>query len=146
MNVYQEFEWRGMIYAATPGLEDLLARQKVTAYIGFDPSAPSLHVGSLLPIMALVHLQRHGHTPLALIGGGTGLIGDPSGRTEERPLLAKEQALANAEKIEKQLSRFLDRSSAIFANNADWLCSINLVDFLRDVGKYFTVNYILAKE
>jgi len=135
-----------MIYATTPGLEDLLARQKVTAYIGFDPSAPSLHVGSLLPIMALVHLQRHGHTPLALIGGGTGLIGDPSGRTEERPLLAKEQALANAEKIEKQLSRFLDRSSAIFANNADWLCSINLVDFLRDVGKYFTVNYILAKE
>ena len=146
MSVYQEFEWRGMIYATTPGLEDLLARQKVTAYIGFDPSAPSLHVGSLLPIMALVHLQRHGHTPLALIGGGTGLIGDPSGRTEERPLLAKEQALANAEKIEKQLSRFLDRSSAIFANNADWLCSINLVDFLRDVGKYFTVNYILAKE
>ena len=146
MSVYQEFEWRGMIYATTPGLEDLLARQKVTAYIGFDPSAPSLHVGSLLPIMALVHLQRHGHTPLALIGGGTGLIGDPSGRTEERPLLAKEQALANAEKIERQLSRFLDRSSAIFANNADWLCSINLVDFLRDVGKYFTVNYILAKE
>ncbi len=150
MNVYQEFEWRGMIYATTPGLEDLLAQQKVTAYIGFDPSAPSLHVGSLLQIMTLVHLQRHGHTPLALIGGGTGLIGDPSGRTEERPLLAKERAQANAEEIEKQLSRFLDRSSktnpAIFANNADWLCSINLVDFLRDVGKYFTVNYMLAKE
>ncbi len=150
MNVFEELQWRGMAYAATPGVEDLLARQKVTAYIGFDPSAPSLHVGSLLQIMALVHLQRYGHTPIALIGGGTGLIGDPSGRAEERPLLTKEQAWANAEEIERQLSRFLDRSSktnpAIFDNNADWLTSISAVDFLRDVGKHFTLSYMLAKE
>jgi len=150
MNVFDEFEWRGMVYDATEGLREVLAKEKVTAYIGFDPTAASLHVGSLLPIMGLVHLQRHGHTPIAIAGGGTGLIGDPSGKAQERPLLTKEQAEANLEGIKEQLSRFLDFKSktnpAIMVNNADWLCTIPMLDFLRDVGKYFSVNYLIAKE
>jgi len=150
MNVFDELEWRGMVYDATEGLREVLAKEKVTAYIGFDPSAASLHVGSLLPIMGLVHLQRHGHTPIAIAGGGTGLIGDPSGKVQERPLLLKEQAEANLEGIKEQLSRFLDFKSkpnpAIMVNNADWLCTIPMLDFLRDVGKYFSVNYLIAKE
>lgn len=150
MNVFDEFEWRGMVYDATEGLREVLAKEKVTAYIGFDPTAASLHVGSLLPIMGLVHLQRYGHIPIAIAGGGTGLIGDPSGKAQERPLLTKEQAEANLEGIKEQLSRFLDFKSktnpAIMVNNADWLCTIPLIDFLRDIGKYFSVNYLIAKE
>lgn len=150
MNVFNEFEWRGMVYDATEGLQEVLAKNKVTAYIGFDPSAPSLHVGSLLPIMGLVHLQRCGHTPIAVVGGGTGLIGDPSGKTQERPLLTKEQVDANLEGIKEQLSRFLDfetkTNPAIIVNNAEWLCRVAMLDFLRDVGKYFSVNYMIAKE
>ena len=150
MNVYDEFQWRGMLYDASEGLEEVLARQKVTAYIGFDPTAASLHVGSLLPIMGLMRLQQHGHTPIALVGGGTGMIGDPSGKTLERQLLSKEQIEYNLEGIREQLSHFLDfqarTNPAMLVNNADWLASISLVDFLRDTGKYFTVNYMLAKE
>jgi tyrosyl-tRNA synthetase len=149
-NVFTEFQWRGMLYDTTEGLSDILAKEKITAYIGFDPSADSLHVGSLLPIMGLVHLQRYGHTPIAVVGGGTGLIGDPSGKSQERPLLTKEQVEQNLEGIREQLGRFLDFNNktnpAIMVNNADWLCTIPLVDFLRDTGKYFSVNYMVAKE
>ncbi len=150
MNVFEEFEWRGLIYDASEGLKEALAGQKITGYIGFDPTAPSLHVGSLLPIMGLVRLQQYGHTPVALVGGGTGMIGDPSGKTEERQLLSKERIEYNLEGIRAQLSRFLDfearTNKALLVNNADWLVPVSMVDFLRDVGKHFTVNYMLAKE
>jgi tyrosyl-tRNA synthetase len=150
MNLYEEFQWRGMLYDASEGLLEVLAKESVTGYIGFDPTAPSLHVGSLLPIMGLVHLQRHGHTPIALVGGGTGMIGDPSGKTVERQLLSKEQLEFNLAGIREQLSRFLDFESktnaAMMVNNAGWLAPLSLIDFLRDIGKHFTVNYMLAKE
>ncbi len=150
MNVFDEFAWRGMVYDSTEGLPQVLAKEKITAYIGFDPSASSLHVGTLLPIMGLVHLQRHGHTPIAIVGGGTGLIGDPSGKAQERPLMTRDEVEANLRGIREQLSRFLDFNSktnpAMMVNNADWLCTISMLDFLRDVGKYFTVNYMMAKE
>lgn len=150
MNVFEEFQWREMLYDASEGLEEALKSQSMTAYIGFDPTAASLHVGSLLPIMGLVRLQQYGHKPIALVGGGTGMIGDPSGKTEERQLLSKEQIEYNLEGIKAQLSLFLDFESktnpARLINNAEWLTPISLVDFLRDVGKHFTVNYMLAKE
>ena len=139
-----------MLYDASEGLEEAVATHSITGYIGFDPTASSLHVGSLLPIMGLVHLQQHGHTPIALVGGGTGMIGDPSGKTQERQLLSKEQIEYNVEGIRAQLSLFLDfevkTNRAMLINNAVWLAPMPLVDFLRDVGKHFTVNYMLAKE
>jgi tyrosyl-tRNA synthetase len=150
MNLYDEFEWRGMLYEATPNLRDVLAREKVTAYIGFDPSAASLHVGSLLPIMGLARLQRFGHTPIAIAGGGTGLIGDPSGKTKERQLLTLAQVEENLIGIKEQLSHFLDfnakENPARIVNNYDWLGPITMMEFLRDVGKHFTVNSLLGKE
>ena len=150
MNVFEEFKWRGMLYDASEGLEEALTNHSITGYIGFDPTAASLHVGSLLPIMGLVRLQQHGHTPIALVGGGTGMIGDPSGKTQERQLLSKEQIEYNLEGIKAQLSLFLDfetkTNRALLINNADWLAPVRMVDFLRDVGKHFTVNYMLAKE
>jgi tyrosyl-tRNA synthetase len=150
MNLYHEFQWRGMIHEATPDLEQILATEQLTAYIGFDPSAASLHVGSLLPVMALARLQKFGHTPIAIAGGGTGLIGDPSGKTKERQLLTGEQVEQNLVGIKEQLSRFLDfdatANPARIVNNADWLAPITMMEFLRDVGKYFTVNNLLAKE
>ena len=150
VNVFDEFSWRGMVYAVTEGVPEVLTKEKVTAYIGFDPSAPSLHVGSLLPVMGLVHLQRYGHTPIAIVGGGTGLIGDPSGKSQERPLLTQEEVAANLKGLREQLSQFLDfeakANPAIMVNNADWLGSIPMLDFLRDIGKYFSVNYVIAKE
>ena len=150
MNVFEEFKWRGMLYDASEGLEETLTNHSITGYIGFDPTAASLHVGSLLPIMGLVRLQQHGHTPIALVGGGTGMIGDPSGKTQERQLLSKEQIEYNLEGIKAQLSLFLDfetkTNRAMLINNADWLAPVRMVDFLRDVGKHFTVNYMLAKE
>ncbi len=150
MNLYDEFQWRGMIHEATPELKQVLAEAKLTAYIGFDPSASSLHVGSLLPVMGLARLQRFGHTPIAIAGGGTGLIGDPSGKTKERQLLTYEQAEENLKGIKEQLSRFLDfdagANPARIINNAGWLVPISMMEFLRDVGKYFTVNNLLAKE
>jgi tyrosyl-tRNA synthetase len=149
-NVYEEFRWRGLIYDATEGLEALLARERVTAYIGFDPTAPSLHVGSLLPVMALARLQRFGHVPIAIVGGGTGLIGDPSGKSQERPLLTVEEVERNLRGIRSQLMRFLDfdapANPARVLNNAEWLGGLNLMTFLREVGKHFTVNALLAKE
>ncbi|MBP8973738.1 MAG: tyrosine--tRNA ligase [Anaerolineae bacterium] len=149
-NLFDELRWRGMIHNAAEGAEEALAREKVTAYIGFDPTADSLHVGSLLPIMVLVHLQRHGHTPIALAGGGTGLIGDPSFKAKERQLLSQEQLARNLEGIKAQLAHFLAfegvPNPALLLNNADWLCQLNLIEFLRDIGKYFTVNYMTAKD
>jgi len=150
MNLFDEYEWRGMLYEATPELREMLATEKVTAYIGFDPSAASLHVGSLLPIMGLARLQRLGHTPIAIAGGGTGLIGDPSGKTKERQLLTREQVEENLVGIKEQLSHFLDfeasENPARIVNNADWLGPITMMEFLRDVGKYFTVNNLIGKE
>lgn len=150
MNLFEELEWRGMLYEATPELREVLAREKLTAYIGFDPSAASLHVGSLLPIMGLARAQRFGHTPIAIAGGGTGMIGDPSGKTKERQLLSREQVEANVSGIKEQLAHFLDfratENPASIVNNADWLAPITMMEFLRDVGKHFTVNSLIGKE
>ena len=150
MNLFDEFKWRGMVYDATEGLADLFANERVTAYIGFDPTASSLHVGNLMTLMALARLQRFGHFPIAIVGGGTGLIGDPSGKSQERTLLALDEIEENVASIREQLSRFLDFDSptnpARIANNADWLAGIDLLGFLRDTGKFFTVNYLLQKE
>jgi len=149
-DLFSEFEWRGMVYEATEGVRDMLAREKVTAYIGFDPTASSLHVGSLLTAMGLARLQRFGHAPIAIVGGGTGMIGDPSGKAVERQLLTREQIDENVAGIRAQLERFLDfqtpRNPARIVNNADWLAAFDLLGFLRDTGKYFTVNYMLQKE
>jgi tyrosyl-tRNA synthetase len=148
MNLYGEFEWRGLLYDASEGLREVLAREKITAYIGFDPTAASLHVGNLVPIMALARLQRFGHAPIALVGGGTGLIGDPSGKATERQLLTIDKVEANLAGIQSQLERFLDfgKSSARLVNNAEWLAQLPAVDFMRDIGKHFSVNTMLAKE
>jgi tyrosyl-tRNA synthetase len=150
MNLFDEFEWRGMLYEATPELREVLAKEKLTAYIGFDPSAASLHVGSLLPVMGLARLQRFGHTPIAIAGGGTGLIGDPSGKTKERQLLTSEQVEENLVGIKQQLSHFLDfdakANPAKVVNNIDWLGPITMLEFLRNVGKHFTINNLLGKE
>src|SRR5258706_2443429 len=149
-NLYDEFQGRGMLHEATPDLQNILAEEKLTAYIGFDPSAASLHVGSLLPVMGLARLQKFGHTPIAIAGGGTGLIGDPSGKTKERQLLSPEQVEETLTGIKEQLSRFLDFSArdnpAQIINNADWLAPITMMEFLRDVGKYFSVNNLIGKE
>ena len=150
VDLYEELTWRDMIYDGTEGLRDALAAGPITGYIGFDPTASSLHVGSLLPVMALARLQRAGHSPIGVVGGGTGLIGDPSGKTQERSLQTMEQVEANVVGIRAQLSRFLDfdrpGNPARIVNNADWLVPMDLMSFLRDVGKHFTVNYMLAKE
>ena len=149
-NLLSELEWRGLVYDATEGLADVLANERLTAYIGFDPTASSLHVGSLLQVMSLARLQRFGHSPIAIVGGGTGMIGDPSGKSQERVLLSSEQIEANVDGIQRQLSRFLDfdreGNAARIVNNAEWLGTIDLLSFLRDAGKHFTVNYILQKE
>ena len=149
-DAFSELEWRGLVSESTEGLRDVLSREKVTLYIGFDPTAASLHVGSLLPMIALARMQRCGHVPIAIVGGGTGMIGDPSGKTAERQLLSIEQIDVNLEGIRGQLSKVLDfeapSNPARIVNNADWLRKLDLLGFLRDIGKYFTINYMLAKE
>ena len=149
-NLFDELQWRGMVYDATEGLKEQFASERVTAYIGFDPTASSLHVGNLMTLMALARLQRFGHSPIAIVGGGTGMIGDPSGKSQERTLLSPEQIEENVAGIRQQLSRFLDFDSptnpARIVNNADWLARVDLLGFLRDTGKFFTVNYMLQKE
>jgi tyrosyl-tRNA synthetase len=150
MNLHGEFEWRGLIHTMTDGLADVLVRESVTAYAGFDATAASLHVGHLLPALALRRLQLFGHRPIAVVGGGTGLIGDPSGKSAERALLSVEDVQRNAAGIRGQLERLLDfsagPSTARLVNNAEWLTTISAMEFLRDIGKYFSVNAMLAKE
>src|SRR6476620_2422352 len=150
--LFDEPTWRGLVSDATEGVAEALATGRVTAYIGFDPTASSLHVGSLLTVMGLARLQRFGHAPIAIVGGGTGMIGDPSGKSQERVLLSPEQIDANVAGVRRQLERFLDFDSrpgitaARIVNNAEWLATIDLLSFLRDAGKHFTVNYMLQKE
>jgi tyrosyl-tRNA synthetase len=145
-----ELEWRGMLHATTPGLPArLVTGRPIAGYNGFDPSGPSLHVGHLVPIFGLLQLQRHGGRPVALVGGGTGMIGDPSGRSSERNLLDRDTLAANVVSIRGQLERFLDfsgPSGALLVNNLDWLDDIRLIEWLRDVGKHFTIPYMLAKD
>lgn len=140
-----------MIQDIMPGTEEQLLKEKTSGYIGFDPTADSLHIGSLVPILLLVHLQRAGHKPYALVGGATGMIGDPSGKSAERNLLSEEQLSKNVEGIKNQLSKFLnfnhqDQNSAVLVNNYDWFKNISFIEFLRDTGKHITVNYMMAKE
>lgn len=148
-NVFDILEERGFIEQVTDreGVRELL-EHPTTGYIGFDPTANSLHLGSLVPIMALAHLQRAGHRPIALVGGGTALVGDPSGKTQTRPIMSREEIAQNAEGIKKQLSRFLDfgPGKALMLNNADWLGHLNYIDFLRDIGRHFSVNRMLTAE
>ena len=150
MGVFEEFEWRGMVSEATDGVREALGTQRVTAYIGFDPTASSLHIGNLLTVMGLARLQKFGHIPIAIVGGGTGMIGDPSGKSQERNLLSAEQVDVNVAGVRAQLERFLDfdtaPNAAKIVNNADWLGTIDVLTFLRDVGKHFTVGYMLQKE
>jgi tyrosyl-tRNA synthetase len=144
-----ELAWRGLLYQYTEGVQAMLAAGPTVAYCGFDPTARSLHVGNLIPVMGLAHLQRAGHRPIALVGGGTGLIGDPSGKPAERTLNSLEVVEENARCIRHQLERFLDFSgshAAVMRNNADWLVRLGAIEFMRDVGKHFTVNYMTAKD
>jgi len=149
-SVYDIFLERGFVEQVTDEVQirKALTDGCVTCYIGFDPTATSLHIGSLVPIMALVHMQKHGHRPIVLIGGGTGLIGDPSGKTEMRQILTREKIDYNASCLQKQLSRYLDFSNdkALMLNNADWLTALNYIEFLRDIGRHFSVNKMLAAE
>jgi tyrosyl-tRNA synthetase len=148
-SLLEELSWRGMVYQHTDGLPDALATGQLSAYAGFDPTASSLHIGNLVPVMGLAQLQRAGHRPIALVGGGTGLIGDPSGKTAERQLASVEEIEQNAKALEKQLERFLDFTgpkAARMRDNAAWLRPLKAVEFMRDVGKHFTVNYMLAKD
>jgi tyrosyl-tRNA synthetase len=148
-SLLDELTWRGMLYQHTDGLAESLATGSIGAYAGFDPTASSLHVGHLVPVMGLAHLQRAGHRPVALVGGGTGMIGDPSGKTAERQLLSADEIDSNAKAIGVQLERFLDFSgprAARMRDNAEWLRPLKAVDFMRDVGKHFTINYMLAKD
>ncbi|HKV71823.1 MAG TPA: tyrosine--tRNA ligase [Gemmatimonadales bacterium] len=150
MTLLDELRWRGFVHDATRELAGHLAEGSRTAYCGFDPTAPSLQVGNLMPIMLLAQLQRAGHRPIALMGGGTGLIGDPSGKRSERPLLSKEQIRGNLQRQRDQMARFLNfdpgPASALLLDNAKWLVEQRLVDFLRDIGKHFSVNVMLQKE
>jgi tyrosyl-tRNA synthetase len=149
MQFIEELRWRGMVQDMTPGTEERLHEKRCAGYAGFDPSAPSLHIGNLIPIMLLVHFQRAGHLPIALVGGATGMIGDPSGKSVERNLLSTEVIEYNLACIKKQLEHFLDFSgenAARIVNNYDWFKEIRFLDFLRDVGKHLTVNYMVAKD
>ncbi|MBI4632751.1 MAG: tyrosine--tRNA ligase [Deltaproteobacteria bacterium] len=149
-SIYDVLLERGFIEQVTDAalVSDRLEKDKITCYIGFDPTAASLHVGSLVPIMALIHMQRHGHRPIVLVGGGTGLIGDPSGKTEMRQILTEERIASNARCLQGQLSRYLDfdNGRALMLNNADWLTKLNYIEFLRDIGRHFSVNKMLSAE
>lgn len=145
-----ELQWRGMIHDIMPGTEDQLSKEMTTGYVGFDPTADSLHIGNLVPVMLLVHLQRAGHKPIALVGGATGMVGDPSGKSSERPMLSEELLNHNLSCQEKQLRQFLDfdcgENSAEIVNNYDWFKDFSFLDFIRDVGKHITVNYMMSKD
>jgi tyrosyl-tRNA synthetase len=151
MNFVEELKWRGMIHDIMPGTEELLNREITPGYIGFDPTADSLHIGHMVQVMLLVHFQRAGHIPVALVGGATGMIGDPSGRSEERCLLDESTLKQNQEGIKKQLSKFLDfrsdrKNRAIMVNNYDWMKEYSFLGFIRDIGKHITVNYMMSKD
>lgn len=151
MNFVEEIKWRGMLHQMMPGTEELFEKEQVTAYVGIDPTADSLHIGHLCGVMMLRHLQRAGHKPIALVGGATGMIGDPSGKSQERNLLDEETLAHNVDCIKKQLAHFLDFESdapnrAELVNNYDWMKDFKFLDFARDIGKHITVNYMMAKE
>jgi tyrosyl-tRNA synthetase len=151
MNLVEELRWRGLVQDIMPGTEEQLAREMTHGYIGFDPTADSLHIGSLVQILLLVHLQKAGHKPIALVGGATGMVGDPSGKSEERNLLSEEVLRHNQEGVKKQLMQFLDfdtskKNHAELVNNYDWFKDMGFLHFIRDVGKHITVNYMMAKD
>ncbi len=151
MNLIEELRWRGLIQDIMPGTEEQLNKEMTSGYIGFDPTADSLHIGSLVPILILVHMQRAGHKPLALVGGATGMVGDPSGKSQERNLLSEEALQKNQEGVKKQLMKFLDfnpakPNAAEMVNNYDWFKDMNFLQFIRDVGKHISVNYMMSKE
>lgn len=151
MNLIEELRWRGMIQDIMPGTEEQLKKEMTSAYIGFDPTADSLHIGSLVPILLLVHLQKAGHKPYALVGGATGMVGDPSGKSEERNLLSEEVLQKNLEGVKAQLEKYLDfdasmPNAAVMVNNYDWFKDMSFLTFIRDVGKHITVNYMMAKD
>jgi len=150
MNFVEELKWRGMIHDIMPGTQEQFEKEMTSAYIGFDPTADSLHIGSLVQIMILVHLQKCGHKPFALVGGATGMVGDPSGKSKERNLLDEKTLNHNLNSVQKQLKQFLDfdcgANSAEVVNNYDWFKEFNFLDFIRDVGKHMSVNYMMAKD
>ena len=151
MNFVEELKWRGMVHTMMPGTEEQLQKEMTTAYVGIDPTADSLHIGHLVSIMLLKHLQAAGHKPIALVGGATGMIGDPSMKSAERNLLDEETLNHNVACIKKQLERFLDFDSkepnaAILVNNYDWMKNYSFINFIRDIGKHITVNYMMAKD
>lgn len=151
MNFVDELKWRGMIHDIMPGTEELLSKEMTSGYIGFDPTADSLHIGHMVQVMLLVHFQRAGHTPIALVGGATGMIGDPSGKSEERNLLDEVTLRKNQDAIKKQLSHFLDFQSdrsnrALMVNNYDWMKEYSFLQFIREIGKHITVNYMMSKD
>jgi tyrosyl-tRNA synthetase len=152
MNAFiEEMKWRGMLQDIMPGTAEQLSKELTSGYIGFDPTSDSLHIGSLVPILLLVHLQKAGHKPVALVGGATGMVGDPSGKSEERNMLSEDVLNKNVEGIKKQLAKFLDFEStapnaAVMVNNYDWFKGISFLDFIRDAGKHITVNYMMAKD
>jgi tyrosyl-tRNA synthetase len=150
-NLIEELQWRGLIQDIIPGTEEAVLKEPISAYVGFDPTADSLHIGSLIPIIVLVHLQKYGHKPIALVGGATGMVGDPSGKSEERNLLSKDILDHNVAAVKQQLSKFLNFNSELpnaaeMVNNYDWFKDISFLDFIRDVGKHISVNYMMAKD
>jgi tyrosyl-tRNA synthetase len=150
-NLIEELRWRGLIQDIVPGTEEQLCKEPTAGYVGFDPTADSLHIGSLIPIIVLMHLQKFGHKPIALVGGATGMVGDPSGKSEERNLLSTEILNHNLQAVQKQLEKFLDFSSekenaARMVNNYDWFKDILFLDFIRDIGKHISINYMMAKD
>ena len=149
MNLIEELQWRGLLQDIMPGTEEHLLKNKVTGYIGFNPTADSLHIGSLIPIILLMHLKKAGHRPIALVGGATGMVGDPSGKSDERNLLDEATLNHNIEGIKKQISKFLDfneKDGSLLLNNFDWVGKMSFLEFIRDVGKHLTVNYMMAKD
>ncbi|MFL2592044.1 MAG: tyrosine--tRNA ligase [Cryomorphaceae bacterium] len=149
-NFFEELKWRGLIQDSTPGIDEEFYKKPLTAYIGFDPTSDSLHIGSLVQLIILKHLQEYGHKPILLIGGATGMIGDPSGKSKERNLLGQNEISANIKKIKNQVAKFLDfenlKNPALMLNNYDWISELNIIDFFRDYGKSLTVNYMMSKE
>lgn len=150
-NFVEELRWRGLIHDMIPETEAYLNENSTAGYIGFDPTADSLHIGSLVQILVLMHFQRSGHKPIALVGGATGMVGDPSGKSQERNLLDEETLNKNVAGVKAQLARFLDfngahANAAVLVNNYDWMKSFTLIDFVRDIGKHITVNYMMAKD